>query len=82
MSDDVEQIAAAELRSFIERLEKIDEEAKAVKDDRKDILGEAKNKGYNTKIISKIIALRKKTKDERDQEDSELDTYLRALDMI
>jgi uncharacterized protein (UPF0335 family) len=82
MSDDVEQIAAAELRSFIERLEKIDEEAKAVKDDRKDILGEAKGRGYNTKIIAKILALRKKTKDERDQEDSELDTYLRALDMI
>jgi uncharacterized protein (UPF0335 family) len=83
MSDDnSQQIAAAELRSFIERLEKLDEEKKAVVDDRKDVVAELKGKGYDTKAVAKVIALRKKTKEEREEEDGVLTTYLDALGML
>jgi uncharacterized protein (UPF0335 family) len=83
MSDDnSQQIAAAELRSFIERLEKLDEEKKAVVDDRKDVVAELKGKGYDSKAVAKVIALRKKTKEERDEEDGVLSTYLDALGML
>jgi uncharacterized protein (UPF0335 family) len=83
MSDDnSQQIAAAELRSFIERLEKLDEEKKAVVDDRKDVVAELKGKGYDAKAVARVIALRKKTKEERDEEDGVLSTYLDALGML
>lgn len=76
------EVAAAELRSFIERIEKLDEEKAALAQDRKDVMGEAKNRGYDVKAIATIIRLRKKDKEEREAEETVLETYMRALDML
>ncbi len=83
MSDDsLEKSAADNLRSFIERIERLEEEKKAIADDIKDVLGEAKSQGFDTKIIRKIISLRKKDENERREEDTLLETYMRALGML
>ncbi|WP_244481477.1 DUF2312 domain-containing protein [Rhizobium sp. Root1203] len=78
----VENVAAAELRSFIERVERLEEEKAAISDDIKDVIGEAKGRGYDTKAIRTIIKMRKKDANERLEEESILDTYKAALGMI
>jgi len=78
----VENVAAAELRQFIERIERLEEEKSSISDDIKDVYGEAKGRGFDTKIMKKVIALRKKDDQERMEEDLILDTYLQALGMI
>ena len=70
------------LRSFIERIERLEEEKATIGDDIKDVYGEAKSMGFDTKILKKVIALRKKDDQERMEEDLILDTYLHALGMI
>ncbi len=80
MSDQVE-VAAAELRTYIERIERLEEEKKAIADDAKDVLNEAASKGYDKKAIRTIIRLRKKDKDERLEEENILQTYMAALGM-
>ncbi len=77
----VENVAAAELRSFIERVERLEEEKSAISTDIKDIMGEAKDRGYDTKAIRTIIRLRKKDANERIEEESILQTYMAALGM-
>lgn len=77
----VENVAAAELRSFIERVERLEEEKAAISTDIKDIMGEAKGRGYDTKAIRTIIRLRKKDANERLEEESILQTYMAALGM-
>ncbi|CDZ67650.1 UPF0335 protein [Neorhizobium galegae bv. orientalis] len=71
-----------QLRAFVERIERLDEEAKALNDDRKDVYGEAKSMGYDTKILKKVIAIRRRDPQEVIEEDLILDTYLQALGMI
>ncbi len=78
----VHGIARDQLRAFIERIERLEEEKKTVADDIKDVYGEAKGMGYDTKVMKKVIALRKKDDQERMEEDLVLDTYLMALGMI
>lgn len=78
----VHGIARDQLRSFVERLERLEEEKKTIADDIKDVYGEAKAMGFDTKILKKVIALRKKDDQERLEEDLVLDTYLHALGMI
>jgi uncharacterized protein (UPF0335 family) len=75
-------VARDQLRAFIERIERLEEEKKTIADDIKDVYGEAKSMGYDTKIMKKVIALRKKDDQERMEEDLILDTYLSALGMI
>lgn len=77
----VETVAAAELRQFIERIERLEEEKSAISDDIKDVIGEAKGRGYDTKAIRTIIRLRKKDANERLEEESILQTYMAALGM-
>lgn len=77
MSDSV--VAADELRQYIERIERIEEEMDGVKQDRKDVYMEAKAVGFDTKTLRQIIRLRKKDKDTRDHEEAMLDTYKAAL---
>ncbi|MDH1266727.1 DUF2312 domain-containing protein [Rhizobium pusense] len=77
-----ETVASAELRQIIERIERLEEEKKAIQGDIKDVYGEAKGRGYDTKAIRKIIARRKRDADELAEEEMILDTYLAALDMI
>ncbi len=81
MENGVENVAAAELRQFIERVERLEEEKAAIASDIKDVLGEAKGRGYDTKAIRTVIRLRKKDANERLEEESILQTYMAALGM-
>ncbi len=77
----VEGVAAAELRQIIERVERLEEEKAAISEDIKDVMGEAKGRGYDTKAIRTIIRLRKKDANERIEEETILQTYMAALGM-
>jgi uncharacterized protein (UPF0335 family) len=79
---DVNSVARAELRSFIERIERLEEEKAAISGDIKDVKGEAKGRGYDVGAINTIIKLRKKDANERAEEEAILDTYMAALGMI
>ena len=72
-------IAADELRLLIERIERLEEEKKAIADDVKDVYGEAKSRGYDTKTMRKIVSLRRMEKHARDEADALLETYRNAL---
>lgn len=75
-------VARDQLRAFVERIERLEEEKKTVADDIKDVYGEAKAMGFDTKILKKAIALRKKDDQERQEEELILHTYLIALGMV
>lgn len=75
-------VAADQLRAFVERIERLEEEKKTIADDIKNVYGEAKSTGFNTKILKKVIALRKMDDGKRMEEDAILDTYLIALGML
>ena len=84
MSDDqsnspIGGIAAEALRQFIDRIERLEEEKKGLSDDIKDVYAQAKGQGFDTKIIRKIISLRKKDRQEREEEEQILELYLVAL---
>ncbi|SMC42185.1 DUF2312 domain-containing protein [Rhizobium sp. RU36D] len=79
---DAHGVARDQLRAFVERIERLEEEKKTIADDIKDVYGEAKAMGFDTKILKKVVALRKKDEQERIEEDLILDTYLHALGMI
>jgi uncharacterized protein (UPF0335 family) len=73
-------IAGDCIRSLIERLEHIEEEIKALYEEKKDIFVEAKSEGFDVKILKEILRLRKQDKDERDEREALLDLYLRAME--
>jgi uncharacterized protein (UPF0335 family) len=79
---DAHGVARDQLRAFVERIERLEEEKKTIADDIKDVYGEAKSMGFDTKILKKVIALRKKDDQERTEEELILDTYMQALGMI
>ncbi len=81
-NEDVQGIAAAQLRSIVERIERLEEEKKAIADDIKDVYGEAKGNGYDTKVLRTIIRLRKQDASEREEQDAILDLYKQALGMV
>ncbi len=72
-------VAAEQLRLFIERIERLEEEKKSMADDVKDVYAEAKANGYDTKTMRKIVALRRLEKHVRDEADALLETYRTAL---
>ncbi|MBI2241543.1 MAG: DUF2312 domain-containing protein [Magnetospirillum gryphiswaldense] len=74
-------IAAEALRQFVERIERLEEEKKALAADIKDVYGQAKSQGFDTKIIRKLIALRRMEDQEREEVDQLLDLYKAALGM-
>ena len=76
---DVGGIAADRLRSIIERVERLEEERKALADDIKDIFGEAKSAGFDVKVIRQIIRQRKQEPAEVEEQETLLDLYRRAL---
>lgn len=78
----VNGIASDQLRSFIERIERLEEEKKTVADDIKDVYGEANGTGFSPKAIRKIISIRKQDPAERAEQEAILETYLAALGMI
>jgi uncharacterized protein (UPF0335 family) len=75
-------VAAGELRQFVERIERLEDEKKAVADQIKEVMAEAKGRGYDVKTLRKIISLRKKDPDERSEEEALLDLYMSALGML
>jgi uncharacterized protein (UPF0335 family) len=75
-------VARDQLKSFIERIERLEEEKKTIADDIKDVYGEAKGTGFDTKILRKIISIRKQDKDERMEQEAILETYMIALGMV
>ncbi len=75
-------IAGDRLRSFVERIERIEEDLKAMNDDKKDVFAEAKGEGFDVKILKEVIRLRKQDQDGRDERDALVDTYLRAVQTV
>ena len=73
-------VAGNQLRAFVERIEHVDEEIKALNEDKKSIFDEAKGEGYDVKILKEVIRLRKQDKRERDEHDSLLEVYLHAIE--
>ncbi|BDV33054.1 MULTISPECIES: DUF2312 domain-containing protein [Methylocystis] len=69
------------LRAFIERIEKLEEEKRAIADDIKDVYAEAKGTGFDPKIIRKIVSLRRQDKHKREEEEEIMELYLSALGM-
>jgi uncharacterized protein (UPF0335 family) len=78
-STDVGGIAADRLRSFIERIERLEEEKKGIMDDIKDIYAEAKGTGFDTKVMRQIIRIRKMESNDRQEMEALLDLYKSAL---
>jgi uncharacterized protein (UPF0335 family) len=79
---DVGGIAGDRLKSFIERIERLEEEKKALANDIKEVYAEAKGTGFDTKIMRQVIRLRKMDKDDLDEQESLIDIYKRALGML
>ncbi|MBY5974877.1 DUF2312 domain-containing protein [Ferrimonas balearica] len=79
--DKAYRVTAGELRSFIERFERLDAEKKDIADQQKEVMAEAKGRGYDTKVLRKIIALRKREPDDIAEEEAVLEMYKEALGM-
>ena len=78
---DVGGVAGEQLKSFIERIERLEEEKRALSGDIKEVYAEAKGTGFEPKIMRQIVKIRKMDKEELDEEESLLDLYKRALGM-
>ncbi len=79
---DIGGIAGDRLKSFIERIERLEEERRALGADIKEVYAEAKGTGFDTKIMRQVIRLRRMDKDDLDEQESLLDVYKRALGML
>ena len=79
--NDVGGIDNNRLRSLIERIEHLEEEKKALAGDIRDVFAEAKSAGFDVKIMREVLKLRKMNAADRDEQESLLDTYRRALDL-
>lgn len=78
-ADNSYRVAAEELRSFIERFERLDAEKKDIADLQKEVMAEAKSRGYDTKVMRKVIALRKRDANDVAEEEAVLEVYREAL---
>ncbi|HTJ02938.1 MAG TPA: DUF2312 domain-containing protein [Methylovirgula sp.] len=74
-------VAGAELKQFIERIERLEEEKKAIADDVRDVYAELKGRGFETKAVRHIVKLRKQDRNERAEFEAILDLYMSALNM-
>ncbi|MEL6522974.1 MAG: DUF2312 domain-containing protein [Pseudomonadota bacterium] len=75
------RVTADELRQFVERFERLEAEKKDIADQQKEVMAEAKGRGYDTKVIRKVIALRRREPDDIAEEEAVLDLYKQALGM-
>jgi uncharacterized protein (UPF0335 family) len=73
-------IAGDRIRSFVERIEQLDTELQEINEQKKGVFAEAKGEGFDVKVLKEIIRLRKQDQDERDEHETLLDVYLRAMD--
>jgi len=76
-----DNVAADELRQFIERIERMEEEKAAIAADIKEIFGEAKGRGYDVKVLRQIVRIRKQDANERAEHEAILDLYMQAIGM-
>ena len=76
------RVTADELRSFIERVERLEAEKRDIADQIKEVMAEAKGRGYDTKVMRKVISLRKREKDDIAEEEAILELYKEALGMV
>jgi uncharacterized protein (UPF0335 family) len=76
------RFAVDQLKSIIERIERLEEEKKAISEDIKDVYAESKGNGFDVKALRTIIRLRKQDPNERQEEESILETYMNALGML
>jgi len=74
-------VTAGQLKALVERIETLEAEKAEIADQIKEVYAEAKAHGYDTKILRKVVSLRKKPAEERQEEDALLETYLSALGM-
>ncbi|HGG06718.1 MAG TPA: DUF2312 domain-containing protein [Aliiroseovarius sp.] len=85
MNDDIIEtsysVTASELRQFVERFERLEAEKRDIADQQKEVMAEAKGRGYDTKVMRKVIALRKRDKDDIAEEEAVLEMYKEALGM-
>ena len=84
MNDSVEQnyrVTADELRQFIERIERLEVDKKEIADTQKEVFSEAKARGYDTKVMRKIVAMRKRNREDIQEEEATLGMYMEALGM-
>jgi uncharacterized protein (UPF0335 family) len=79
---DVGGIAGERLKSFIERIERLEEEKRALAEDIKEVFSEAKGVGFDVKIMRQLIRLRRMDQEEVDEQEALLETYKRALNMV
>jgi uncharacterized protein (UPF0335 family) len=79
---DVGGIAGERLKSLIERIERLEDERRTLGEDIKEVYAEAKGQGFDPKIMRQIVRIRRRDKDELDEEESLLDVYKRALGML
>ncbi len=75
-------VARDQLRSIVERVERLEEEKKTIADDIKEVYAEAKSNGFDTKTLRTVVRLRKQEAAEREEQEAMLDLYLHALGMI
>jgi len=76
------RFAKDHLKAFVERIEKLEEEKKAISDDVRDVYSEAKANGFDTKALRAIVRMRKEDADERREHEAVLETYMHALGML
>ena len=75
------RVTAGELRAFVERFERLEAEKKDIADQQKEVMAEAKGRGYDTRVLRKLVALRKKDPQEVSEEEAVLELYKEALGM-
>ena len=76
------RVAKDHLKAFVERIERLEEEKKALSDDIRDVYAEAKANGFDVKALRSVVRLRKQDVDERKEQEAILETYLQALGML
>jgi uncharacterized protein (UPF0335 family) len=76
------RIAKDHLKAFVERIERLEEEKKVIADDIRDVYGEAKANGFDTRALRAVVRLRKQDTEERKEQEAILETYLQALGML
>ena len=79
--DEITNATAQQLKAFIERIERLEEEKKNISDDIKDVYAEAKGNGFDAKVLRKIVSIRKQDVNERKEMEEVLSLYLQALGM-
>jgi uncharacterized protein (UPF0335 family) len=76
-----DSVAQDQIKAFVERIERMEEEKKAIADDIKEIYAEAKGNGFDTKVLRQVVRIRKQDRSERMEQEALLDLYMTALGM-